>query len=82
MNNIEIFKSADFGEVRTLTIDNKPYFVGKDVADILGYARYVLGFPKEYLMPCFIGIGKPKLDVPAIKQKDIDVKKRIHWNRW
>ena len=46
------------------------------------YARDVLGFPKEYLMPCFIGIGKPKLDVPAIKQKDIDVKKRIHWNRW
>ena len=39
MNNIEIFKSADFGEVRTLTIDNKPYFVGKDVADILGYAK-------------------------------------------
>lgn len=38
MNNIEIFKSADFGEVRTLTIDNKPYFVGKDVATILGYA--------------------------------------------
>ena len=37
MNNIEIFKSADFGEVRTLTIDDKPYFVGKDVADILGY---------------------------------------------
>lgn len=46
------------------------------------YARNVLGFPKEYLMPCFIGIGKPKPDVPAIKQKDIDVKKRIHWNRW
>lgn len=46
------------------------------------YARDVLGFPKEYLMPCFIGIGKPKPDVPAIKQKDIDVKKRIHWNRW
>lgn len=38
MNNIEIFKSADFGEVRTLTIDDKPYFVGKDVATILGYA--------------------------------------------
>lgn len=38
MNNIEIFKSSDFGEVRTLTIDDKPYFVGKDVATILGYA--------------------------------------------
>ena len=37
MNNIEIFKNAEFGEVRTLTIDGEPYFVGKDVAEILGY---------------------------------------------
>ena len=26
-------------EVRTLTIDDEPWFVGKDVADILGYAK-------------------------------------------
>ena len=39
MNNIEIFKNAEFGEVRTLTIDGEPYFVGKDVAEILGYAN-------------------------------------------
>ena len=26
-------------EVRTLTIDNEPWFVGKDVADILGYSK-------------------------------------------
>ena len=38
MNNIEIFKNTEFGEVRTLTIDGEPYFVGKDVAEILGYA--------------------------------------------
>lgn len=46
------------------------------------YAREVLGFPEEYLMPCFIGIGKPRKDASTIKQKDIDVKERIHWNRW
>lgn len=39
MNKIEIFKNADFGEVRALTINNEPYFVGKDVAEILGYAK-------------------------------------------
>lgn len=39
MNEIEIFKNADLGEVRALTINNKPYFVGKDVAAILGYER-------------------------------------------
>lgn len=38
MNEIQIFKNDSFGEVRTITIDNKPYFVGKDVAEILGYA--------------------------------------------
>lgn len=46
------------------------------------YARKVLGFPKDYLMPCFIGIGKPKSGAPTIRQKDIDVKERIHLNRW
>lgn len=37
-NKIEIFNNEEFGTVRTLTIDNEPYFVGKDVAIILGYA--------------------------------------------
>lgn len=31
MNEIEIFKNDEFGEVRTTTIDGEPYFVGKDV---------------------------------------------------
>ncbi len=39
MNKLEVFKNQEFGEVRTITIDNEPYFVGKDVADILGYSR-------------------------------------------
>lgn len=37
-NKIEVFTNAEFGSVRTLTIDNEPYFVGKDVAEILGYS--------------------------------------------
>lgn len=36
-NMIRIFKNEEFGEVRTLVIDNVPYFVGKDVAKVLGY---------------------------------------------
>ena len=47
-----------------------------------GYAKKVLGFPDDYLMPCFIGIGRPKPDAPAIKQKDIRTQDRIHWNKW
>ncbi len=46
------------------------------------YAKNVLDFPDDYFMPCFIGIGKPKKDAPVIKQKVIDTKERIHWNKW
>lgn len=37
MNNLKVFKNQDFGEVRTVIINDEPYFVGKDVAEILGY---------------------------------------------
>ena len=37
MNELQIFYSEEFGDIRTVTIDNEPWFVGKDVADILGY---------------------------------------------
>lgn len=37
MNEIQIFKNPAFGEIRTLTIHNEPWFVGKDVAQVLGY---------------------------------------------
>lgn len=38
MNDLHIFKNAEFGEIRTVIIENEPWFVGKDVAVILGYA--------------------------------------------
>nr|DAV68921.1 MAG TPA: repressor domain protein [Caudoviricetes sp.] len=37
MNEIKIFENQEFGKVRALEIDGKPYFVGKDVAEALGY---------------------------------------------
>lgn len=39
MAELQIFKNDEFGEVRTTTIDNKPYFCGSDVAKALGYAK-------------------------------------------
>lgn len=39
MNNLQIFNSAEFGEIRTVTIDGEPWFVGKDVAESLGYSN-------------------------------------------
>ena len=37
MNEIQIFNNPEFGEVRTVEIDGNPWFVGKDIADALGY---------------------------------------------
>ena len=38
-NAIKIFENEEFGSVRTMEINGEPYFVGKDVAEILGYAN-------------------------------------------
>lgn len=37
MDNLQIFDSPDFGQIRTIQQNGEPWFVGKDVADILGY---------------------------------------------
>lgn len=39
MENLQIFSNPDFGSIRTVIIDNEPWFVGKDVAEALGYAK-------------------------------------------
>lgn len=38
-NELKIFENEEFGEVRSLMIDNEPWFVGKDVATALGYEK-------------------------------------------
>ena len=38
-NAIKIFENEEFGSVRTMKINGEPYFVGKDVAEILGYSK-------------------------------------------
>ena len=39
MNEIQIFKNEDIGAIRTIDINGEPWFIGKDVTDILGYAN-------------------------------------------
>lgn len=34
---LQIFQNAEFGSVRSIIINDEPYFIGKDVAEILGY---------------------------------------------
>lgn len=39
MNDLQIFENPEFGKIRTLEIEGEPWFVGKDVAEILGYTN-------------------------------------------
>ena len=38
-SNLQIFNNPDFGQIRTVVIEGEPWFVGKDVACALGYAK-------------------------------------------
>lgn len=37
MNELQIFKNPEFGQIRSLMIEGEPWFVGKDIASSLGY---------------------------------------------
>jgi prophage antirepressor-like protein len=39
MNELQTFSNSEFGNIRSLTIDDEPWFVGKDVALALGYSN-------------------------------------------
>lgn len=39
MNQLEVFKNREFGQIRTVTVDGEPWFVAKDVAEALGYSN-------------------------------------------
>lgn len=38
MNQLQVFSNERLGKIRTMNIDGQPYFVGKDIAEALGYA--------------------------------------------
>lgn len=47
MDEITIFNNPDFGDIRTLTIDGEPWFVGVDIAKALGYKKTDRGSNSE-----------------------------------
>lgn len=53
MNELQIFNSGEFGEIRTIEIDGKPYFVGADVAKALGYSN-----PRKAILDHCKGVTK------------------------
>lgn len=53
MNELQIFNSKEFGEIRTAEINGKPYFVGTDVAKALGYSN-----PRKAILDHCKGVTK------------------------
>jgi prophage antirepressor-like protein len=39
MDELQIFTNEEFGQVRTVLINNEPYFIGKDISEMLGYSE-------------------------------------------
>ena len=66
MNKLQIFNNEEFGEIRTVTIDNEPWFVGKDVAEALGYAEPRSAVSKK-VEECDRGVAE--METPSGKQK-------------
>lgn len=53
MNKLKIFNNPEFGQVRTIEIDGKPYFSAKDVAEALGYSN-----PRKAILDHCKGVTK------------------------
>lgn len=63
MDKLQIFSNQEFGKVRVLTIDNEPWFVGKDIAERLGYKDTVDAIKRhvdedDKLTRCFTASGQ------------------------
>lgn len=74
MQELKIFNNEEFGQVRTIEIDGRPYFVGKDIANALGYKdtvnalkQHCRGVVKHHLMD---SMGR-KQTVSAITEGDM-----------
>lgn len=65
-NEPEIFKNEEFGEIRTVTINGEPWFIGKDVAMALGYAEPRSAISKKVDAE---DKGVAEMETPSGKQK-------------
>lgn len=66
MRELMIFENQEFGEIRTVTINNEPWFVGKDVAEALGFTN-----PRDAITTHVFDEDKgvDTIDTPGGKQK-------------
>ena len=67
MNDLQVFKNAEFGEIRTVTINDEPWFVGKDVCNVFGDTNY----RRSLLNVDDSDKGVSQINTPGGKQKMI-----------
>lgn len=72
MKEIQLFKHEEFGELRTVEINNEVWFVGKDVAEILGYSN-----PSEALQDHVD--AEDKLNSKTLSSFELDLGQRGGW---
>lgn len=66
MNNLQVFQNDAFGQVRVISKNGEPWFVGKDVAEVLGYSNPKTAIVKKVDAD---DKGVSILDTPGGKQK-------------
>ena len=65
MQNLKIFNHAEFGQVRTVTKSGEIWFVGKDVADALGYSQTAKAI-RDHVKDTHKGVSE--MDTPGGRQ--------------
>lgn len=75
MNEMQIFNNPEFGKIRVIEQDGNPWFVGKDVAEVLGYAD-TFGAIKKHIdeedkLLCQIDSAGQKRDVTLINESGL-----------
>lgn len=68
MNSLQFFKSKEFGQVRTVEINNKPYFIATDIAKSLGYVN-----PSDAIKKHCRWVAKCEIPHPQSKNKALEV---------
>lgn len=75
MDNLQVFTKDEFGTIRTVQLNSETYFVGKDVAESLGYADTFGALKKHVLeedkLVCQIDSAGQKRDVTVINESGL-----------
>lgn len=66
----------------TITAEKYAYALRVPLGNEQEYVKSILKFPDEYVMPCYIAIGKPADDAKYYEQKEYAIEEKIHVNEW